>query len=167
MWTNRAPIKILALIFGVTGCALADDNNELNDIYRAFFDSPVSTEKIESLYRDDIIHVGRPGTALISGKSTFMEINILPLAEMVNTGQIEFSGKAYIVRRIILDSVANDVGYLWTSIKQGQGDPLEQLQKFSWVFVKEDDKWRVLTDFDATSAPLELLENLQAEIVVD
>jgi hypothetical protein len=132
-----------------------------------FFESPFSLKEVEKTYRDDIIHVGRPETALIQGKRSFMETNIAPLASMVDEGQIEISGTAHIVRRIIVGDMANDVGYLHMTLKRANGESFEQLQKFSWVFVRVGGKWKVVTDFDATPAPLNLLDSLEAGIVVE
>lgn len=93
-----------------------DDNRQLDDIYRLFFQVPVDIKNIESHYRDDIIHVGRTDTPLISGKASFMEINIAPMTEMVNSGAVEFRGTAFVVRRIVSGDMANDVGYLHSII---------------------------------------------------
>jgi len=147
--------------------AFADDNEQIDDIYRGFFVKPLDIETIETRYRDDIIHVGRPDTSLLSGKQTFMETNILPLAQMVNTGQIGISGKAYVVRRIIIGDMANDVGYLHVRMSMEGREPSEQLQKFSWVFVRKDNEWKVVTDFDATLAPLTVLDELKPQRTIE
>ncbi len=110
-------ISIFLFVLFLAGAVLADDDAELNGIYRVFFDSPLRLEEIEKNYRDDIIHVGRPRTELIRGKRSFLETNIAPLATMVNEGKIEVSGIAYIVRRIIVGDMANDVGYLYVALK--------------------------------------------------
>ena len=166
MQRNYNSISWFLLIVFLSGAVFADDDAELNAIYRVFFDSPVSLEEIGALYRDDVIHVGRPSTELIRGKPNFLETNIAPLVEMVNQGHIKISGIAYIVRRIIVGDMANDVGYLHMTVKKADGESVEQLQKFSWVFVRMGRKWRVVTDFDATPAPLALLDNLKAEFIV-
>ena len=86
---------------------------------------------------------------------------------MVNSGQIEISGKAYILRRLIVGDMANDVGYLYARVTQADGQPVEQLQKFSWVFVNHGGEWRVVTDFDGTPAPLSLIQEIQPQFVVE
>ncbi len=47
---------------------------------------------------------------LLRGKQDFLETNIAPLAELINAGQIEVEGIAYIVRRVVVGDMANDVG---------------------------------------------------------
>ena len=147
--------------------AFADDNEQIDDIYRGFFQTPVDVEAIENRYRDDIIHVGRPDTPLLSGKQTFMETNILPLSQLVKTGQVDIIGKAYVVRRIIVGDMANDVGYLHLRMSMDGGEPIEQLQKFSWVFVNTKGEWQVVTDFDATLAPLTVLDELKPQRTIE
>ena len=164
---KQGSICLFFLIVLVNGVAVADDHAELNAIYRTFFVSPISLDEIETYYRDDIIHVGPPGAGLIQGKANFLETNIAPMAAMVNKGEIEISGVARIVRRVIIGDMANDVGYLHMTGKPSNGETFEQLQKFSWVFVKVDDRWRVISDFDATPAPLSLIDGLESEFIVD
>ena len=162
-------MRLIVLLLGVACCvdAFADDNEELNDIYRAFMTSPVDVEHIESLYRDDVIHVGRNEAPLIQGVSDFMETNVTPMAEAINSGAATFKGRAYIVRRVITEDMANDVGYLHSSISYPDGRSGAVVQKFSWVFIRENGRWRVLTDFDGTRAPIDLLEELQPQFVVE
>lgn len=145
----------------------ADDHEKLNDIYRQFFMPRVNVEKVADSYADDVIHVGRQNTALLHGKPAFLAANIAPFAEMVNSGQIEFQGKAFVVRRIMSDDMANDVGYLYSVIRTPDGEPQEQLQKFSWVFRKVNGSWKVVSDFDATLAPLETLNSISAEFEIE
>jgi len=52
-------------------------------------------------------------------------------------------------------------------MQSADGEPMEQLQKFSWVFVRVDGFWKVITDFDATTAPMGVLERIEAEFTVD
>ncbi len=170
---NRMTIGIVAVLCVFTN-AFADgidgdtndDNRQLDDIYRLFFQVPVDINNIESHYRDEVIHVGRTDTPLISGKASFMEINIAPMTEMVNSGAVEFRGTTYVVRRIVSGDMANDVGYLHSIVKLPDGSEHEQVQKYSWVFLKTNGAWQVVTDFDATTAPLTVLDNLEAEFVV-
>ncbi len=169
MKTRTTVPSLLFLLIAATG-ALADDrtdDEQLNDLYRQFFTSEIDASAIAETYRDDIIHVGRQGTSLVVGKPYFMETNIEPFAGMINSGELGFDGTAYIVRRIISGNMANDVGYLHSSVTLPDGTFAEQVQKFSWVFLKEDGDWKIVTDFDATGAPLEVLEGLEARIVVD
>lgn len=129
--------------------------------------SPFDLSIIEDLYRSDIIHVGRADAALLRGKENLMQINIRPLAEMVNSGHVSISGRAYVVRRIVVGDMANDVGYLHMTITMPDGQSQEQLQKFSWVFLKSEGRWRVVTDFDSTPAPLSLIDELETQFIVE
>ena len=169
METRTTVAAFLVLLIAATG-ALADDRSDdeqLNDLYRQFFTSEIDVSAIAETYREDIIHVGRQGTPLVVGKPNFIETNIEPFAGMINSGELGFEGTAYILRRIISGDMANDVGYLHSSVTLPDGTFAEQVQKFSWVFVKEDGEWKVVTDFDATVAPIEVLEDLEAQIVVN
>jgi ketosteroid isomerase-like protein len=156
----------LLLALTLSSGVRADDHAELNEIYRQFFTAPVSVEAIGARYRADVIHVGPPGAPLLAGKRAFLETNIAPLAGAINGGQLEVSGTAHIVRRVIVGDMANDVGYLHLRLAGADGRAAEQLQKFSWVFVREGGRWQVVTDFDATTAPLDLLPDIQAEFTV-
>ena len=162
-------MRVFFLILSVVGCvnAFADDGEELNNIYRAFMTTPVDAEHIRTLYHEDIIHVGRKNAPLQRGVDDFMATNVMPMAEAINAGEVSFEGRAYIVRRVIVGDMANDVGYLHSAVSFPDGREAEQLQKFSWVFVKRGGRWQVLTDFDGTPAPPELLEELEAEIFIE
>ena len=160
--------KVFALALLVCSSAVvADDNAQLNNIYKAFMTSPVDLEFVESVYHPDVIHVGHSGKPLIRGIDEFMETNVTPMADAINAGAITFSGRAYVMRRTIVGDMANDVGYLHAAVESPEHGTSEQLQKFSWVFVKEDGIWRVLTDFDAQTAPLELLDGLKPEFFIE
>lgn len=166
----RYPLTLVCLLLAVAGLAtpaVGDDNAQLNAIYRQFFVSPVDTAEVATTYREDIIHVGLPGNPLVRGKPDFLATNIEPMAQLVNSGAVELEGRAYVVRRLVIGDMANDVGYLYIKARQPGGDPTEQLQKFSWVFVREECKWRVATDFDATPASLSALDGLEAAYVVE
>jgi len=52
-------------------------------------------------------------------------------------------------------------------LRQSDGEPIEQLQKISWVFVKEGGAWKVVTDFDGTPAPLDLIAGLQPQFTIE
>ncbi len=143
------------------------DDAEIDEIYRAFMADSIDLELIEGLYREDIIHVGQPGTDLIAGKARFMETNIVPLADVVNSGQLNIDGRAYIVRREIHGDMANDVGYLFASISEGDSEPVEVVQKFSWVFIHDGTGWRVITDFDGMPAELSVLDRLTPQRIVE
>ena len=164
---KQGPICLSFLIVLVNGVALADDHAELNAIYRIFFVSLLGLEEIETYYRDDFIHVGPPGAGLIRGKANFLETIIAPVAAMLNKGGNDISGVAHIVRRVIIGDMANDVDYLHMTGKPSNGETFEQLQKFSWVFAKEEGQWRVITDFSATSAPLDLFDGLESQFIVE
>ena len=58
------------------------------------------------------------------------------------------------------------VGYLYSMITTPDGKKMEQVQKFSWVFVKKGQKWQVVTDFDLMQAPLTVLDDLKTERIV-
>ena len=159
---------LLSLILVACGApALADDNEQLNDIYRAFMTAPVDLAHIETLYHPDVIHVAHSNTPLLRGIDEFITTNIVPMAEAINTGAITFTGRAYVMRRIIIGDMANDVGYLHAAVESPERGKSERLQKFSWVFVREDGKWRVLTDFDSQVAPVELLDELEPEFLIE
>ena len=70
------------------------------------------------------------------------------------------------MRRVIEGDRANDVGYLYLRLVGPEGQVLEELQKFSWVFVRRDSRWQVLTDFDGTPAPTDLRDSIQAQYVI-
>ena len=161
----RRSLALLLLV--CSGTVVADDNEQLNAIYKAFMTTPVDVEYITSLYHPDVIHVGHQSTPLLRGVDDFIETNITPMAEAINTGTIAFTGRAYVMRRTIVGDMANDVGYLHATAESPERGKSERLQKFSWVFVKEGGKWRVLTDFDAQTAPLELLEGLEPEFFIE
>lgn len=162
-------MRLIVIMLTVVACAdaFADDGEELNGIYRAFMTAAVDIEHIATLYHDDVIHVSRKDAPLQRGIGEFMATNVVPMADAINAGEVNFKGKAYIVRRVIVGNMANDVGYLHSAVTFPDGRAAEQLQKFSWVFVKEDGRWRVLTDFDGVSAPPELLEELEPEFVIE
>jgi hypothetical protein len=45
-------------------------------------------------------------------------------------------------------------------------EAFQQVQKFAWVFLKENGTWRVITDSDATPAPPNVLDDIEPEIVI-
>lgn len=149
------------------GPALTTENTAIDDFYRAYFRLPEKIEKLEEFYRPDFIHAGRHNAPLTLGRDKFLDRKIRPLRKMIRDGQLVLSGKAYIVRRVITDNMANDVGYLYLKLEPPKGEPLEQLQKFSRVFIQEDGQWKLLTEFDGGPAPLALLETLEAELVIE
>lgn len=164
-FTTSVVLTLAAILTCATG--LADDNAELNEIYRGFIGAAVDVAKVGQFYGDDVIHVGSPDAPLLVGKEAFMAANIQPLADLVNAGQLRIEGKFYIVRRIISGDMANDVGYLYLRTREPNGDHSAQVRKFSWVFVRENGTWQVVTDFDATLAPLSVLEKLRASIIIE
>lgn len=163
-----ASVLILSIATtGPTADGRGDDNEELNALYRQFFAAEIDVSGVAETYREDIIHVGRQGTPLVVGKPRFIETNIAPFAAMINSGELDFDGTAYVVRRIISGNMANDVGYLHSGVTLPDGTFAEQVQKFSWVFVKDGGEWTIVTDFDATAAPLDVLDGLEARFVID
>ena len=96
-----------------------------------------------------------------------MATNIAPLAELVNTDQLDVDSKVFIVRREKRADMANDVGYIFASISQGGAEPIDVVQKFSWVFVHDGFGWRVITDFDGMPADLSVLNGLQPQRVIE
>jgi len=164
-FTTRVVLTLAAILTCATG--LADDNAELNKIYRGFIAATVDVAKVGAFYGDEVIHVGSADSPLLMGKEAFMATNIQPLADLVNSGQLRIEGKFHIVRRIISGDMANDVGYLYLRTRKPNGDHSAHVQKFSWVFVREDGTWKVVTDFDATLAPLSALDKLRAQIIIE
>ena len=159
---------LIACLFLASGAGVsADDNEQLNGIYKAFLTSPVDLEHIRSVYDPDVIHVGHDMTPLLRGIDEFIDTNVKPLADAINSGAIAFTGKVYVMRRSIVGDMANDVGYLHAVVDSPEHGRSESVQKFSWVFVKADGRWRVLTDFDAQAAPLDVLDGLQAAFVIE
>ena len=159
---------VLTLVASLTcTIGLADDNAELNAIYRGFIEAEVDIARVGGFYGDDVIHVGAPDSPLLMGKEALMATNIQPLADLVNAGQLRIEGKFHIVRRIISGDMANDVGYMYLRTREPNGDHSAHVQKFSWVFLRENDGWQVVTDFDATLAPLSVLEKLRAQIIIE
>ena len=163
---SKVAVLTLAAIL-TSGPGLADDNAELNAVYRGFLGAEVDVAKVGMFYGDDVIHVGAADSPLLIGKETFMATNIQPLADRVNAGQLQIEGKFYIMRRIISGDMANDVGYMYLRMKEPNGDHSAHVQKFSWVFVRAGDTWQVVTDFDSTQAPLSVLEKLRAQIIIE
>ena len=163
--TTGSVLALAAILTSTTG--LADDNDALNEIYRGFIAAEVDVARVGGFYGDDVIHVGAADAPLLVGKEAFMATNIQPLADMVNSGQLQIEGKFYILRRIISGDMANDVGYLYMKTKKPNGDHSAHVQKFSWVFVRDNDMWRVVTDFDATLAPLSVLDKVRAQIIIE
>ena len=127
----------------------------------------MNTVEIAERYRDDIIHVRCENTSLNASKPAFFETNKAPLAEMINAGQMTFDGTVYVMRRVIPGNMANDVGYLHSVITMPGREAIEQVQKFSRVFIKESGEWQLITDFDVTSAPLAVLEDIEPEITIN
>jgi hypothetical protein len=79
---------------------------------------------------------------------------------MIDEGNMTVKLKAYVVRRVIKSEMANDVGYLYFNMTTQDNKSIEQVRKFSWVFLKRANQWRVLTDFDSVPAPMSVLENI-------
>lgn len=152
--------KILTVfLLAITQAAFGeDDNQSIDNIYRLFLTSTPSVEAIEQRYAADIIHVGRVGTPFISGKETFMRTAVEPIVEMIQSGQAKVGGRFLILRRDIGTLLANDVGYFHMSLQIGDNPPVDSFQKFSWVFRKDGDQWKVITDFDATPATEEIVK---------
>lgn len=153
--------SLLFLLLAVSANAMSTqqvDNDGLDHIYRLFMAQPVELDKIASHYRPDVIHVGKPDAALLQGKEAFMQTNIVPFANMLADQSLSFSLKVYVVRRLVTEDMANDVGYLYSKVVMPDGQQVEQVQKFSWVFTRADDIWLVATDFDRTLATLEELQ---------
>jgi hypothetical protein len=142
------------------------DNEALDNIYRLFLAKKVDVEEVRKHYHETVIHVGRKDTSLLIGREAFMATNIEPLAAMVNSGQMSLTGKMYIVRRVIEGNMANDVGYLYSEVGTPDGKSIHQVQKFSWVFLKGEQGWQVVTDFDATPAPLDVLKGIEPQRVI-
>jgi|GEM_PF-2965382 len=138
----------------------SSDDQQLDNIYRVFFNPKIKLSDVTPHYAENVIHVSKPKAPLLIGKESFMATNIVPLIQMIRSGQMTFSGKVYLVRRIIKGDMANDVGYLYAEVRTPDGQHHRQLQKFSWVFVKTDGHWKVVTDFDATLADIDKVTDL-------
>lgn len=157
-------VGILALCSSFS--VLASDDEKLDNIYKLFLSGQVNVEEVEKSYDEGIIHIGRKDKPLTLGKQNFLNINIKPLVAMIAGGKFTYAGKAYIVRRLVKQDMANDVGYLYSMVTTPDGKKMEQVQKFSWVFVKKGQKWQVVTDFDLMQAPLTVLDDLKTERIV-
>ena len=161
--------KFLLAIFllgSATSQASEKDNRALDEIYRLFLGNQMDVQKVAKVYHPEVIHVGPAEQSLLKGKDKFLSSNILPLAEMINAGKVKLEGKVYLVRRMMGPQMANDVGYLYMKLTNAEGKSIKQLQKFSWVFAKAGQSWQVVTDFDATPAPLAVLDQLaQARVI--
>lgn len=146
----------------------AETEHDVDAIYRLFLAPEIDLEAVRAAYADDVIHVGSTDKPLIVGKEAFIEANILPLAGMVNAGRASVNGRFYIVRRVVGSELVNDVGYFHSLLEMEGRTMIEQLQKFSWVFRKAPDgRWRVITDFDATPADIEVLREIVAVRTID
>jgi ketosteroid isomerase-like protein len=144
----------------------AGDNEELDSIYRLFMQNQLDMKSVDLAYADNVIHVNTPNQPLLQGKQDFLEINITPMKTMVDSGQLKVNLTAYVTRRVITGEMANDVGYLHTAITMPDGEIKERVRKFSWVFLKQGGVWKVITDFDATQAPLDVVKTESFERVV-
>ena len=125
----RYPLTLVCLLLAVAGLAtpaVGADNAQLNAIYRQFFVPPVETAEVATTYREDIIHVGLPGKPLVRGKPVFLATHIESTAQLVNSGAVELEGKAYVVRRLVVGDMADDVGYLYITASQPGREPAEQ-----------------------------------------
>lgn len=165
-WT--CAVMALGLLGAIESPAVAEKPHDVDAIYRLFLAPDINLDAVKAAYADDVIHVGPPGEALISGKESFIEANILPLTSVVNTGRATLSGRFLIVRRVVGGDLVNDVGYFHSELQMEGRTTIEQLQKFSWVFRKSPDgHWQVITDFDATPADLEVLPEIAAAYVIE
>ena len=157
---------LLALLMNMTAFATTADK-ELNSIYRLFMQQPLNIENVELRYTDNIVHVNKANQPLLSGKENFLATNITPMVSMLASGNIKLQLKAYIARRVVTKEMANDVGYIYMKMTTEDGNIMEQLNKFSWVFLKQDGLWKVLTDFDTVPAPMSVLDDSNKFIVID
>lgn len=153
----RLIATLCAVLWGFACTHANDDNETLDNIYRAFMVSPVNLEAVKQRYADNIIHVSAPGRPLLQGQADFMATNVTPMANMINTGALDLSMKVYIVRRVIGALLANDVGYIYSAVKMPDGSQQEMVQKFSWVMTRTPEGWQVITDFDGVPASPDVL----------
>lgn len=160
MFMNPKAVGLAAIVSLVlTTPAMA--SRSIDDIYRVFIDRPLDRDEISALYVKDIIHVGRAGNELLRGRSDFMGTAIDPIMQSLHNGDFKISMRFYIVRRLQTPEMANDVGYVYSQVEARDGTVVEGVQKFSWVFLKVGQDWKVATDFDATPANLAALEGLE------
>lgn len=145
---------------------LAGDQAELNSIYQLFMQDQVDIQQVEQIYPNDIIHVGPADSPLIMGRDSFLKINIEPFISMIAAEGIKLELTAFVVRRTIGKVLANDVGYLYGRLHMPGKEPIQQVQKYSWVFQRDKDSWKVITDFDSTLAPLEVLSDIKTVEII-
>ena len=151
-------LTISALLF-TSFLANAQTNHSIDSIYLLFMNETVDVQSISDRYIEDVIHVGDHEGSLLRGKTHFLNKNIVPFKNMLENGDFELLLRTYVVRRIESDGIANDVGYLYSKITMPDGSEMEQVQKYSWVFIKENNSWKVATDFDKTKATLKDLKD--------
>lgn len=158
----------LGILAAVASATFAEETHEVDAIYRLFLAPAIDLEAVEAAYAEDVIHVGPPGEALVSGRESFLEANILPLASVINTGRATLDGRFLVVRRVVGTDLVHDVGYFHSKLEMEGRTTIEQLQKFSWVFRKSPDgRWQIVTDFDATPADLEVLAGVVPVRVIE
>lgn len=154
-------VFILWIAFVFSGHAFAADfqDKDIDHIYQLFTGERIELDKVELHYHPDVIHVGESNAGLLQGKEAFIAKNIMPTKHMLESGQFELSLKFFLVKRFISDRMANDVGYLYSKVTTPDGETMEQVQKYSWVFVQQNGVWQVISDFDRTMASLSDLKD--------
>lgn len=163
----RIILAIAGLIFSLGSCAAeTPDDENINEIYRLFLVDQIDLAETAERYNPAVIHVGAADTPLIVGRDALFEKHMAPIAEMIASGALSIEGKFYIVRRVIGAELAHDVGYFYSRIEMDGQPPVEAVQKYSWVLENASGKWRVITDFDGTPAPLSVLENLETQLII-
>ena len=158
---------VTALLFLVMSTnVLANDTEELNDLYGIFAGPSADVSAIAASYGNDIVSDGLADEPLISGKRDYIVRAIRPFADLINAG-LEFERTTYVTRRVVSGDMAHDVGYFHSVLSRPGVEPVEVVQKFSLVFMKERGEWKIITYFDAGTAPADVLQGLEARYVID
>jgi len=160
---RRMFILLSAAWLTSSGAAIANDNEQLDEIYHLLLEPKPSAKAISARYGETVIHVGPNGKSLIEGRDDFLTQNIEPFVGALVAGQFDLTGAFLITRRVIGEQLVNDVGYLYARIETPDGRVQELVRKFSWVFEKTDGEWVVITDFDATPAQLDVIDTVDTE----
>ncbi len=150
----------------VSADALANDTEELNDFYRISTNGNFDLSAAAADFGNDIVSDAPIDEPLIVGKRDYIIRSLRPFADMVSAG-MTLERRTYVVRRVVSGDIAHDVGYFYSVLGAPSGNSLEIVQKFSMVFQKERGEWKIITWFDAGTAPLDVLDGLDARYVID
>lgn len=158
-------IASVLLLLAISSGALASDSEELNELYRMDIGPPYEIGVAAAMLGNNIVSDGLNDEPLIVGKREMIVRSIQPFARMIDNG-LQFERTTYITRRLVSGDIAHDVGYFHSTLSREGVEPIEVVQKFSVVFMKERGEWKIVTYFDAGTAPLDVLRGLEARYVI-